>query len=140
MMSGLEMGIVGFFILLTLLLIRIHISIAMFLAAGGLYAYLGQGDLNSLMFTLNGLTYARLSNYDLAVVPLFILMGQLASHGGLSKSLFQAASNFIGHWRGGMAMAAVGSCAAFGAICGSSLATAATMGQVTMPELKKRHY
>ncbi|PJG85085.1 TRAP transporter large permease [Conservatibacter flavescens] len=140
MMSGLEMGIVGFFILLTLLLIRIHIGIAMFLAAAGLYAYLGHGDLNTLMFTLNGLAYARLSNYDLAVVPLFILMGQLASHGGMSKALFQAASHFIGHWRGGMAMAAVGSCAAFGAICGSSLATAATMGQVAMPELQKRHY
>ncbi|EJS87437.1 hypothetical protein AAUPMC_15895, partial [Pasteurella multocida subsp. multocida str. Anand1_cattle] len=92
MMSGLEMGIVGFFILLTLLLIRIHISIAMFLAAAGLYAYLGQGDLNALMYTLNGLAYARLSNYDLAVVPLFIFMGQLASHGGMSKALFQAAS------------------------------------------------
>lgn len=140
MMSGLEMGIVGFFILLTLLLIRIHISIAMFLAAAGLYAYLGQGDLNALMYTLNGLAYARLSNYDLAVVPLFIFMGQLASHGGMSKALFQAASSFIGHWRGGLAMASVGSCAAFGAICGSSLATAATMGQVAIPELKKRRY
>ncbi|HHW7449820.1 TRAP transporter large permease [Pasteurella multocida subsp. multocida] len=140
MMSGLEMGIVGFFILLTLLLIRIHISIAMFLAAAGLYAYLGQGDLNALMYTLNGLAYARLSNYDLAVVPLFIFMGQLASRGGMSKALFQAASSFIGHWRGGLAMASVGSCAAFGAICGSSLATAATMGQVAIPELKKRRY
>ncbi|TYG34406.1 TRAP transporter large permease [Lonepinella koalarum] len=140
MMSGLEMGIVGFVILLTLLLVRIHISIAMFLAACGLYAYLGQGDLNTLMYTLNGLAYARLSNYDLAVVPLFILMGQLASHGGMSKALFQAASHFIGHWRGGLAMSAVGSCAAFGAICGSSLATAATMGQVAIPELKKHHY
>ncbi|MDY4479831.1 MAG: TRAP transporter large permease [[Pasteurella] aerogenes] len=140
MMTGLEMGITGFFILLTLLLLRIHIGIAMFLAAAGLYAYLGQGDLNNLMYTLNGLAYARLSNYDLAVVPLFILMGQFASNGGLSKSLFQAASSFIGHWRGGLAMAATGSCAAFGAICGSSLATAATMGQVAIPELKKHHY
>ncbi len=92
------------------------------------------------MYTLNGLAYARLSNYDLAVVPLFIFMGQLASHGGMSKALFQAASSFIGHWRGGLAMASVGSCAAFGAICGSSLATAATMGQVAIPELKKRRY
>lgn len=140
MMSGLEMGITGFLILLTLLLIRVHISISMFLAAAGLYIYLGQGDLNNLMYTLNGLAYARLSNYDLAVVPLFILMGQFASNGGLSKSLFQAASSFIGHWRGGLAMAATGSCAAFGAICGSSLATAATMGQVAIPELKKHNY
>ncbi|MDA3977650.1 TRAP transporter large permease [Gallibacterium sp. AGMB14963] len=140
MMSGVEMGIVGFLILLTLLLIRIHIGIAMFLAAAGLYLYLGQGDVSMLMFTLNGLVYARLSNYDLAVIPFFILMGQFALNGGMSKALFKAASSFIGHWRGGLAMSAIGSCAAFGAICGSSLATAATMGQVALPELKKRKY
>jgi hypothetical protein len=74
------------------------------------------------------------------VVPLFLLMGQFATHGGLSKSLFKAGNAMIGHWRGGMAMGAVGACAGFGAICGSSLATAATMGQVALPELKAHGY
>jgi tripartite ATP-independent transporter DctM subunit len=74
------------------------------------------------------------------VVPLFLLMGQFATNGGLSKALFKAGNAMIGHWRGGMAMAAVTSCAGFGAICGSSLATAATMGQVALPELKAHNY
>ena len=63
-------------------------------------------------------------------------MGQFATHGGLSRALFRFVSAFIGHWRGGVAMAAIGACAGFGAICGSSLATAATMGQVALPELR----
>jgi C4-dicarboxylate transporter DctM subunit len=69
-----------------------------------------------------------------------LLMGQFATHGGLSRSLFRFVSAFMGHWRGGIAMAAVGACAAFGAICGSSLATAATMGQVALPELDRAKY
>jgi tripartite ATP-independent transporter DctM subunit len=84
--------------------------------------------------------FARYSTYDLSVVPLFLLMGQFATNGGLSKALFKAGNAMIGHWRGGMAMAAVTSCAGFGAICGSSLATAATMGQVALPELKAHKY
>jgi C4-dicarboxylate transporter DctM subunit len=67
-------------------------------------------------------------------------MGQFATHGGLSRALFRFVSAFMGHWRGGVAMAAVGACAGFGAICGSSLATAATMGQVALPELKRYGY
>ena len=74
------------------------------------------------------------------MIPLFVLMGQFAIHGGLSRALFRAASAFIGHWRGGLAMSAAGACAGFGAICGSSLATAATMSQVALPELEKHHY
>jgi len=84
--------------------------------------------------------YARYTVYDLSVIPLFLLMGQFASRGGLATGLFRAAAAMIGHWRGGLAMSAVGSCAAFGAVCGSSIATAATMGQVALPELKKYNY
>ena len=98
------------------------------------------GETAGLLYTLNNLVYARVSNYDLAVIPLFILMGQFATHGGLSKALFRAAGTLIGHWRGGLAMASTAACAAFGAICGSSLATAATMGQVALPELKAHGY
>jgi C4-dicarboxylate transporter DctM subunit len=71
-------------------------------------------------------------------VPLFLLMGQFATLGGMSQALFKAAEAFLGHRKGGVAMAAIGACAGFGSICGSSLATAATMGQVALPELRKR--
>ncbi|KIL99215.1 TRAP dicarboxylate transporter DctM subunit unknown substrate 3 [Paramagnetospirillum magnetotacticum MS-1] len=139
-MSGTTLGLVAFGILLLMLVVRIHIGVAMFLAATGIYMVLNHGELNALLFTLNNLVYARLSNYDLAVIPLFILMGQFATHGGLSKALFHAAGTLIGHFRGGLAYAATAACAAFGAICGSSLATAATMGQVALPELTRRNY
>ncbi|MFT0531554.1 TRAP transporter large permease [Castellaniella hirudinis] len=139
-MSGTLIGLTGFAGLLVLLVLRVQIAVAMLLAGAGIYIAASGGMLTGLMFTLNDLVYARLSNYDLAVVPLFILMGQFATHGGLSKALFDAAGKMIGHWRGGMAMAAVAACASFGAICGSSLATAATMGQVALPELRAHGY
>jgi tripartite ATP-independent transporter DctM subunit len=122
------------------LVLRIHVGPAMFAAGAAAFLVMNGGDLNALLFTLNTLGYARLSNYDLAVIPLFIMMGQFATHGGLSQALFRCVSAFIGHWRGGLAMAAAGACAGFGAICGSSLATAATMGQVALPELRRHGY
>ncbi len=85
-------------------------------------------------------TYSTFASYSLSIVPLFLLMGQFASLGGMSSSLFKAAESWLGHRRGGVAMAAIGACAGFGAICGSSLATAATMGQVALPELKRYGY
>jgi C4-dicarboxylate transporter DctM subunit len=96
--------------------------------------------MTAILSTLKNLAYARLSNYDLVVIPLFLLMGQFATHGGLSSALFRFVSAFIGHRKGGVAMAAIGACAGFGAICGSSLATAATMGQVALPELRRFGY
>src|SRR5690606_15630560 len=79
-------------------------------------------------------------SYSLSVVPLFLLMGQFASISGMSSSLFKAAATWMGHRKGGVAMAAIGACAGFGAIAGSSMATAATMGQVALPELRKYGY
>ncbi len=139
-MSGTTIGLIGFCCLLAMLAIRVHISIAMFITGAGVYLVINHGESAGLLYTLNNLVYARVSNYDLAVIPLFILMGQFATHGGLSKALFRAAGTLIGHWRGGLAMAATAACAAFGAICGSSLATAATMGQVALPELRSHGY
>ncbi|MBS0392621.1 MAG: TRAP transporter large permease [Proteobacteria bacterium] len=139
-MSGTAVGLVGFACLLAMLAVRVHIAMAMLVTGAGIYVVMNQGETSGLLFTLNNLVYARVSNYDLAVIPLFILMGQFATHGGLSKALFKAAGALIGHWRGGLAMAATAACAAFGAICGSSLATAATMGQVALPELKAQGY
>jgi tripartite ATP-independent transporter DctM subunit len=138
-MSGTSIGFILFGILMVLLVVRIPIGIAMFMVGAGGYLYL-VGDTLPLLNSLKNLAYARLSNYDLIVIPLFLLMGQFATHGGLSKALFRFVSAFIGHHKGGVAIASIGACAGFGAICGSSLATAATMGQVALPELRRYGY
>jgi C4-dicarboxylate transporter, DctM subunit len=137
-MSGAQFGFMMFGAMLVLLAIRVPIGIAMLITGVGGYV-----TLTGWMPLLNYLKtapYARFSVYDLSVIPMFLLMGQFASRGGLSRSLFNGANALIGHWRGGVAMAAVGACAGFGAICGSSLATAATMGQVALPELRRLRY
>ena len=139
-MSGIAVGSIVFAFLLALMVVRIPIGIAMFIAGAGGYVYLTGMNLTPILSTLKLLAYARLSNYDLVVIPLFLLMGQFATHGGLSRSLFRFVSAFMGHKPGGVAIAAVGACAGFGAICGSSLATAATMGQVVLPELRRYGY
>jgi len=137
-MSGIEWGGLMFAVLLVLLALRVHIGVAMLLTGTVGYTFVAGWD--PLMNYFKNAAFARYSTYDLSVVPLFLLMGQFATNGGLSKALFKAGNAMIGHWRGGMAMAAVTSCAGFGAICGSSLATAATMGQVALPELKAHNY
>ena len=139
-MSGIGAGLLLFALLMVLLVLRVPIGIAMFTVGAGGYVWLTGGAWTPLLNSLKNLAYARLSNYDLIVIPLFLLMGQFATHGGLSRSLFRFVSAFMGHWRGGVAMASVGACAGFGAICGSSLATAATMGHVALPELKRLGY
>ncbi|NMG00314.1 TRAP transporter large permease [Aromatoleum toluolicum] len=139
-MSGIEIGATMFAILLVLLVLRVHIGITMFLVGAGGYLTMMGGEFAPFLNMLKNLAYARLSNYDLAVIPMFLLMGQFATHGGLSRALFRCVSSLVGHWRGGVAIASTGACAGFGAICGSSLATAATMGQVALPELKRCNY
>ena len=139
-MSGIAIGASIFALLMVLLVIRVPIGIAMFTMGASGYLYLIGGELSPLLNSLKNLAFARLSNYDLVVIPLFLLMGQFATHGGLSAALFRFVSAFMGHMKGGVAMAAIGACAGFGAICGSSLATAATMGQVALPELKRFGY
>jgi C4-dicarboxylate transporter, DctM subunit len=138
--SGVQVGSLMFAIMLALMVVRVPIGIAMFAVGCGGYAYLTGGNFNALLSSLKNLAYARLSNYDLVVIPLFLLMGQFATHGGLSRALFRFVSAYMGHRKGGVAMAAIGACAGFGAICGSSLATAATMGQVALPELRRFGY
>jgi tripartite ATP-independent transporter DctM subunit len=102
--------------------------------------YLITKSWNPSLAMFKSLPYSTFSNYSLSVVPLFLLMGQFASMGGISHQLFNAAASWFGHRKGGIAMAAIGACAGFGAICGSSLATAATMGRIALPELKKHGY
>ena len=139
-MSGLALGLIALAITMSLLLLRVHIGITMLVGGAACFWAVNDGDLSSLLFTLNDLAYSRLSNSDLAVIPLFVLMGQFATHGGLSRAIFRCASAFIGHWKGGMGLSAIGACAGFGAICGSSLATAATMSHVALPELRRHNY
>ncbi len=137
-MSEFEIGIWGFVVLLGLLAVRIPIGVAM-LSVGMVGYYLIAGEI-ALLSYLKTETYWRFTSDALSVVPLFILMGQFAAKAGLSQALFNAANVWLGHYRGGVAMAAVGGCAGFGAITGSSLATAATMGQVALPELRRFNY
>lgn len=137
-MSSLQIGLFGFVVLLLLLAFRIPIAVAMLtVGLGGYYLIAGEVALLSFLKTQ---TYWAFTSDALSVVPLFILMGQFASKAGLSTALFRAANVWLGHHRGGIAMAAVGGCAGFGAITGSSLATAATMGQVALPELRRYNY
>ncbi len=139
-MSGTSVGFIIFGVMLALMVVRVPIGIAMFVVGASGYVYLTDGNVAALLNSLKSLAYARLSNYDLVVIPLFLLMGQFATHGGLSRALFRCVSAFLGHRKGGIAMASIGACAGFGAICGSSLATAATMGHVALPELKRYGY
>ncbi len=133
-------GLLMFAALLVLLALRVHIGVAMFVIGSAGFVAMNDFSWLPLLSALKNVAYARFSNYDLLVIPLFLLMGQFATNGGLSGALFNCVNNFVGHWRGGVAMAAVAACAAFGAICGSSLATAATMGQVALPELRRYRY
>jgi len=137
-MSSVTIGFLCGGLTLVLLALRIHIGAAMLI--GGSVGYVAVSGWGPLMAYFKNLAYARFSVYDLSVVPLFLLMGNIASGGGLSRRLFQATNAFLGHYRGGVAMSAIGACAGFGAICGSSLATAATMGQVALPELRRCNY
>ena len=132
------LGISSLFVLIFLIIIRIPIAYAMILTGGiGIMSIDGVGTIFNQLKTL---AYGQFSSYDLSVVPLFILMGALASRIGLSSALFAAANSWLSWLRGGSAMAAISACAGFGAICGSSIATASTMGRVALPELLKFNY
>lgn len=139
-MSGLSLGLLALAATFILLVLRVHIGLTMMVGGALCFLAVNDGDFSALLFCLNNLAWSRLSNYDLAVIPLFVLMGQFATHGGLSKAIFRCAAAFVGHLRGGIGMSAIGACAGFGAICGSSLATSATMSQVALPELRRHNY
>ncbi len=135
-MSHLEIGLWSFPVLLLLIFLRVPIGIAMF-GVGVIGSIILNGTPLMVLAQLKHLPYGTFSNYSFSIIPLFLLMGQFATVGGLSTALFKAAGAWLGHRPGGMAMASIGACAGFGAICGSSLATAATMGQVALPELRR---
>ena len=138
-MTALEIGIASFPVLLLLIFLRFPIGLVMLLCGlGG--TILITGDTVIILAKLKTEIYSTFSSYSLSIIPIFLLMGHFAARGGISNALFRAAEAWLGHKRGGVAMAAIGACAGFGAICGSSLATAATMGQIALPELKRHGY
>ena len=137
-MSPLMLTLMIFVIMLVLMAIRVPIAISMF--AAGCIGYVVQAGWGPLSNFLNTQTFARFASYDLSVIPLFILMGHFATQGGISKALFGFASAVMSRFKGGLAMAAVLASAAFGAICGSSVATAATITSVALPEMKRHGY
>lgn len=138
MTDALVLGLGALAVLIFLIAIRIPIAYAMILV-GGVGTMMLNGP--ALVFSqLKTLAYGQFSIYDLSVVPMFVLMGAIASKTGLSQALFRGANAWLGWLRGGTAMAAIAGCAGFGAVCGSSLATASTMGKVALPELRRYNY
>ena len=137
-MSPTVVGLIGIAALFLLIFSRMPVGFVM-----AIVGFLGFGVLVSFYASLNLIAkdiYSVFGSYNLTVIPLFVLMGQLAFHSGISKRLFAAAYKFIGHWPGGLAIATIGACAGFAAICGSTNATAATMAAVTLPEMKRYNY
>ena len=137
-MSAIQLALMIFVIMLLLMAVRVPIAISMFVAGG--IGYVVQTGWLPLANFLNSQAFARFASYDLSVIPLFILMGHFATQGGISKALFEFAAGVMGRFRGGLAMGAVLACAAFGAICGSSVATAATITNVAYDEMRKHGY
>lgn len=137
-MSDGFLGLAGFVAALGLIALGMPVAIAM-----GIIGVLGYWWLNGwagTAYILGSSPFESIFPYSFSVIPLFVMMGVFASHAGLSRSLFNAINSFVGHRRGGLAVTTVGACAFFGAICGSSLATVATIGRVALPEMKRAGY
>ena len=137
-MDGPLLGVAGFLAAILLIFLRVPVAVAM-----GLVGAAGFGITNGFFavgFVMSSAPFEAVFPYSLSVVPLFVAMGVFAAHAGLSAALFNGVNAFVGGWRGGLAMASIGACAGFGAICGSSLATAATMCRVAFPEMRRRGY
>ncbi|MBZ0130886.1 MAG: TRAP transporter large permease [Rhodobacteraceae bacterium] len=131
-------SIIGLGAVLLLVFLRMPIAIAM-----GVVGFIGYMDIRGFHGSISmvgSLVINTAQDYGLSVVPLFILMGLFVNKGGLSRELYQVSYSFLGHMRGGLAMATIVACAGFAAICGSSLATAATMSKVALPQMRKYNY
>ncbi len=137
-MSVIAVTALIFVVLMALILVRTPIAVAM--AVSGVLGTVVISGWSTALATIRQGPFERATSYTLVVIPLFVMMGYLSSQSGLSRSLFQAANVWLGHLRGGLAMATVVGCAGFGAICGSSLATGATMATVSLPEMRRYKY
>ena len=137
-MTNTMFGLVGLASLFTLLAFRMPVAIAM-----ALVGVVGFGVMNGWSPAISMLAdeaFVISNNYELIVIPLFILMGNFASVSGMSRDLYNAAYSWFGHWRGGLASATIAACAGFAALSGSSVASAVTMGRVSLPEMKRYNY
>ncbi len=138
-MSGTTIGIIGIVLLIALFFSRMPVAYVMILVGFVGFTYI-KGDLKPGLSLLSRDIYDVYSSYGLTVIPLFVLMGQFAFNAGIGRKLYDSAYKFLGFVRGGLAMATVAACTAFGAVCGSSPATAATMATVGLPEMKRYNY
>ena len=137
-MEAITIALLGILIMFALIALHVPVGVSLAITGVGVFAWIvGFDEAVSLIGTEFS---ATLSNMDYSIIPFFILLGSLASVAGLSTDLFRLANSFLGHRRGGLALATVGGCAAFGSVCGSSLATVATMTRVALPEMLKRGY
>jgi tripartite ATP-independent transporter DctM subunit len=137
-MSEIGLGLALFVLMLALIIVRMPIAISMFVSGA-----LGFGLIagwRPLLGLLAEVPFSRVANHELTVIPLFVLMGQFAAEGGISQALYRSARAWVGHFRGGLAVATIGGCAGFGAICGSSIATGATMATFALPEMRRYGY
>jgi len=137
-MSPVTIGIVGIGVLLLIFLFRMPIAFAMALVGFAGFAYLSTPG--AALGLLARDIFDQFTSYPLSVIPMFILMGSFAFASGISRRLYETAYTWVGQLRGGLTIATVLACAGFGAICGSSTATAATMGKIALPEMKKYNY
>src|SRR5260221_11415587 len=133
-------ALVGLLAMMVLAFVRVPIALSMGIVGIVGYAYMRDWSWGSAFATAQTKIYETGRNYTLSVIPLFILMGNFVTRAGMSQELFRTAYAFIGHLRGGLAMATILGCAGFGAICGSSIATAATFAKVAYPSMKKFGY
>ncbi|MEW6688645.1 MAG: TRAP transporter large permease [Pseudomonadota bacterium] len=133
-------ALVGLLAMMLLAFVRMPIALAMGIVGIVGYAYMRDWNWAAALATAQTKVYETGRNYALSVVPLFILMGNFVTRAGMSQELYHAAYAFIGHLRGGLAMATIVACGGFGAICGSSIATAATFAKVAYPSMKKYGY
>ena len=138
-MSPEQKGIIGCIMLVILLCTSLPVAFSMAVVGVVGFAWV-IGDIQPALNMMSMNLFDIFNNYNLTVIPLFVLMGQIAFHGGISRRLFSAAYHWLGPLPGGLAMATVGACAAFGAICGSGPATTATMALVALPEMKRYGY
>ena len=137
-MSGTTIGLLGIALLFALMVFRTPVAFAMLLAGFfGMWALEGFRTAGALILTES---YGAIASETLIVVPMFVLLGNIASVAGFSRGLYDAAYAWVGHYRGGLASASVLGCAAFSAVSGSSVATAVTIGKVALPEMKRLGY
>lgn len=139
-MSGVSVALIGFAAMLVLIALRAPIGLSMLVVGTLGYVHLHDGGWGAFFSYMKVNTYTNFANYTLSVIPLFILMGALAERAGIAATLFRSAQAAFGRFRGGLAMAVIGACTAFGAICGSSVATTATFGRAALPQLQRYKY